>query len=320
MIDVPDVVGDSEAVASAALIGADLTVGNVTTAASATVPVGDVISQNPAACTDCATSGDPVDLVVSSGVAPPAMIDVPDVVGQPQAAAESMLIAADLTVGNVTQEASATVPAGDVISQSKGPCTDCATSGEAIDLVVSTGPAPPGMIDVPNVVGDSEAVASAALIGADLTVGGTTMQASATVPVGDVISQSKGPCTECATSGEAIDLVVSTGAAPPMIDVPDVVGQPEAMAGSMLVAADLTVGTTTQEASATVPAGDVISQSKGPCTACAVSQEAIDLVVSSGAAPPDQLPGGTNAISPFALAGLLMLVPWLRRRRNGGRS
>jgi beta-lactam-binding protein with PASTA domain len=31
------------------------------------VPAGDVISQSPVACTACATSGDAVDLVVSSG-------------------------------------------------------------------------------------------------------------------------------------------------------------------------------------------------------------------------------------------------------------
>jgi beta-lactam-binding protein with PASTA domain len=105
--------------------------------------------------------------------------------------------------------------AGDVISQSKGPCTECATSGEAIDLVISSGSAPPARIDVPDVVGDSEAAATATLIGADLTKGNVTTQASETVSDGDVISQSKGPCTDCATSGEAIDLVVSTGPAPP---------------------------------------------------------------------------------------------------------
>ena len=42
---------------------------------------------------------------------------VPDVVGLSQAAAEAAIVAANLTVGTVTHENSATVPMGEVISQ-----------------------------------------------------------------------------------------------------------------------------------------------------------------------------------------------------------
>jgi len=111
----------------------------VTTASSATVPAGDVISQNPTACTACAVAGDPVDLVVSSGPAP-ALIDVPNVVGMTQASAEAAIVAAGLSVGTVTTASSSTVPAGDVISQNPAACTACANSGDPVNLVVSSGP------------------------------------------------------------------------------------------------------------------------------------------------------------------------------------
>ena len=45
-------------------------------------------------------------------------VSVPDVVGLAQAAAESAIVAAQLTVGTVTTANNDTVPAGDVISQS----------------------------------------------------------------------------------------------------------------------------------------------------------------------------------------------------------
>jgi hypothetical protein len=63
-VDVPDVTGQTQASAEADLLAAGLTVGAIT------VPAGTVIDQNPTACSACADSGDPVDLVVSSG--PPA--------------------------------------------------------------------------------------------------------------------------------------------------------------------------------------------------------------------------------------------------------
>ena len=71
---VPDVVGQTQAAASAAITGAGLTVGNITSANSATVPAGSVISESPAAGTTIVT-GSPVALVVSAGpsLAPPAV-------------------------------------------------------------------------------------------------------------------------------------------------------------------------------------------------------------------------------------------------------
>jgi hypothetical protein len=69
-------------------------------------------------------------------------VDVPDVVGLAQAAAETAITGAGLDVGTVTTENSDTVAAGDVISQDPVAGTSVPV-GSAVDLVVSSGPAPP---------------------------------------------------------------------------------------------------------------------------------------------------------------------------------
>jgi hypothetical protein len=65
---VPNVVGQSQASAEAAITAAGLAVGTVGTAASSTVPSGVVLSQSPAGGAS-ATPGSAVNLVVSSGPA-----------------------------------------------------------------------------------------------------------------------------------------------------------------------------------------------------------------------------------------------------------
>jgi hypothetical protein len=95
------------------------------------------------------SSGDDNTGGAGNGGGAQAAIDVPDVTGAPtsevtatvQGTAEGTLFAAGLSVGTVTSQSSETVPAGYVISQSPVPCTACAASGDAVDLVVSSGPA-----------------------------------------------------------------------------------------------------------------------------------------------------------------------------------
>jgi beta-lactam-binding protein with PASTA domain/CubicO group peptidase (beta-lactamase class C family) len=137
---VPDVVGLDQATAEAAIVAAGLVVGTVTTSTSDTVPVGSVVSQNPLGGASVAP-GSSVDLVISSGA--PTPVSVPDVVGQPQATAESMINSAGLSVGTVTTSSSDTVPAGDVISQNPVAGTQVAPD-TPVDLVVSSGPASGG--------------------------------------------------------------------------------------------------------------------------------------------------------------------------------
>ncbi|MGH8549812.1 MAG: PASTA domain-containing protein [Methylococcales bacterium] len=213
-------------------------------------------------------------LVVPSGPAP---VSVPDVVGQTQAAAQTAITSAGLTVGTVTQQASNTVPSGSVIRQNPAAGTSVA-AGSAVNLVVSSGPAP---VSVPNVVGQTQAAAQTAITGAGLTVGTVTQQASNTVPSGSVISQNPAAGASVA-AGSTVDLVVSSGPTP--VSVPNVVGQTQAAAQTAITGAGLTVGTVTQQISNTIPSGSVISQN--PAAGASVTAgSAVDLVVSSGPAP-----------------------------------
>jgi kumamolisin len=75
-VAVPDVVGYTQAAATADIEGAGLVVGTVTTAISSTVAVGDVMSESPSAGAG-ANFGSAVNLVVSSGPAPAAPAATP---------------------------------------------------------------------------------------------------------------------------------------------------------------------------------------------------------------------------------------------------
>ena len=204
MVTVPDVVGQTQADAEAAILAANLTVGTITTANSASVLAGDVISQNPAGGTSV-VQGSPVNIVISLG---PVMVLVPDVVGQPQADAEATILSAILIVGTVTTANSATVLAGSVISQNPVAGASVA-EGSAVDLVVSLGPV---MATVPDVVGQLQANAEAAVLAAGLVVGAITTANSDTVPAGNVISQDPAGGSSV-VEGSAVDLVISLGPA-----------------------------------------------------------------------------------------------------------
>jgi beta-lactam-binding protein with PASTA domain len=202
-VAVPNVVGQTQAAAQTAISGVGLT-STVTTANSATVAAGLVISESPAAGTGVAPSSS-VALTVSLG---PATVAVPNVVGQTQAAAQAAITAAGLTNAPAVNANSATVPAGSVISESPAAGTSVAP-GSAVTLTVSVGPA---LVAVPNVVGLTQAAAQAAITAAGLTNGTVTNANSATVPAGSVISENPVAGTGVAP-GSSVTLVVSIGPA-----------------------------------------------------------------------------------------------------------
>jgi hypothetical protein len=111
-----------------------------------------------------------------------------------------------LTLGAVTQQASSTVAAGNVISQNPAAGASAA-NGSAVAIVVSTGAA---SVSVPNVVGLTQAAATTAITNAGLTLGAVTLQASTTVAAGNVISQNPAGGTSAA-QGSSVALTVSTG-------------------------------------------------------------------------------------------------------------
>ena len=271
-ISVPNVVNLGQSAATAAITGAGLVVGTVTTGSSATVPAGSVISQSPIAGTGV-SAGSAVALLVSSG---PANVTVPNVVNLAQGTATAAITGAGLAVGTITSANSVTVAAGSVISQNPVAGTSVAP-GSAVALVISSGPA---TATVPNVVNLAQAAASSAITGAGLAVGTITSANSVTVPAGSVISQNPVGGTVVA-QGSAVALVISLG--PANVAVPNVVNLTQAAATTAIVNASLVVGAITSANSATIAAGNVISQN--PAAAALVAPgSAVALVVSLGPA------------------------------------
>ena len=136
-VTVPTIVGLTQTAAQAAITGATLTVGTVTSANSATVASGLVISQNPLAGSSVAPNS-AVALTVSLG---PVLVTVPTVTGLTQTAAQTAITGATLTVGAMTTANNATVASGLVISQNPV-AGSSAAPGSMVSFVVSSGPAP----------------------------------------------------------------------------------------------------------------------------------------------------------------------------------
>jgi beta-lactam-binding protein with PASTA domain len=267
---VPGVIGMTESNASSAIVDAGLVVGSVTYEYSDTVPVGVVISQNPAGGTT-ALVGSPVDFAVSLGVP----VTVPNVVNMTEADANSTIAGFGLVVGTVTYVDSDSVPAGLVISQDPG-SGSTVPIGSAVDLVVSA-------VIVPDVEAMSEADAISTLVTEGFTVGIISYGFSDGYAAGFVMSQNPLALTT-APIGSSVDLVVSLGRGVPVPDVTDI---NETDANSILTNAELVVGTVTYEISDTIAAGIVISQNPVASIMAAVGSP-VDLVVSVG--PPVAVP------------------------------
>ncbi|HEY5871336.1 MAG TPA: PASTA domain-containing protein [Candidatus Tectomicrobia bacterium] len=216
---VPSVVSLLQANAVTTLVTAQLSVGVIQQAFSPTVPAGSVISQTPAAGATV-PERTAVDLVISRG---PPQVTVPALVGTAQATATAAILAAQLTVGPVTSQYSASVPAGQVISQAPAAGTTV-NDGTAVSLVVSLGP--PAQIAMPDVVGQLQGTAETSLATAGLLVGGVGSARHPTVPAGRVISQQPA-ASMLVLQGTAVTFVVSLGPAGPQ-DLASVLLQPVA--------------------------------------------------------------------------------------------
>jgi beta-lactam-binding protein with PASTA domain len=263
MVAVPNVEGLTENAATKTITGANLTAGTITQQTSSMVGIGKVISQEPVSGSSLA-QGSPVKLLISSG---PQMVPVPNVEGLTQAAGTAAITGAKLKVGTVAQQSSNTVATGNVVSQDPASASSLA-EGSPVNLVISSGPQ---MVTVPNVGGVTEDAATAAIARANLTVGTVTA-------TGKVISQD--PATGSSVKqGSSVNLVISLG--PRMVTVPNVEGLAQAAATAAMAAANLTVGTITQQTSNTVASGNVVSQDQ-PSGSSVAEGSPVNLVISSG--------------------------------------
>jgi serine/threonine-protein kinase len=170
---------------------------------SAKVAQGRVIGTEPPAGTELQV-GSPVSVLVSSG---PAQVRVPDVSGDSQSGAEAALTAVGLTAGTVSQQVSAGQPAGSVISQSP-PAGSSVRTGTKVNLTVAKASE---QVAVPNVVGQSQTQASAALGGAGFVPSVVPAPTTEEGKVGVVLKQSP-TAGHTARKGATVTLTVGVKA------------------------------------------------------------------------------------------------------------
>jgi RHS repeat-associated protein/uncharacterized repeat protein (TIGR01451 family) len=143
-----------------------------------------------------------------------APIDVPNVVGFLQSAADAAIVTAGLSVGAISMRPSASVAAGHVISQSPAGGSTAASLA-SVSLAVSTGPPPVGV--VPDVIGLIQPAAQSDITAAGL-VPVIDARNNSTVPAGIVFGQSPaGGVTAAANS--PVTIVVSLGPPPGELDL-----------------------------------------------------------------------------------------------------
>jgi serine/threonine-protein kinase len=161
-VTVPNVIGKQRVEADTQLRERGLEV-RIVEEGSDDAPIGEVIKQNPLGGSEVDT-GTTITITVSSGEK---AYTVPNVVGKAEDDAVDTLRNDEGDFKVTTQRAfSDTVPEGKVISQSPTPGTEAA-KGATVTITVSKGAED---VNVPNVVGDSEAQAKTALTNAGFKV------------------------------------------------------------------------------------------------------------------------------------------------------
>lgn len=194
----PTVVGLTQAAAENAVRDAGLAPRAVNRHDDA-VPSGQVAASAPTAG-DRVLSGSEVELDVSLG-----RPVVPDVAaGTPVDIATAAVSGADLTPRTGSPAFDDTAPAGTVLRTEPGPGTTL-TVGADVTLVLSAGPAP---VDVPEIAGDSQTDAAAALTAVGLRPGTVTRRFDADVEAGTVLDSTPATGSQ-APRGSAVDLVVA---------------------------------------------------------------------------------------------------------------
>ncbi len=175
------------------------------------LPKGEVIAITPRPGSKVG-NGSPVTLIMSLG---PAMLQVPDVTGQPLSQAEAALRQAHLTPGTVRKATSGTVPVGDVITTSPVAYTTWPQT-KPVGLTISAGPG------LGNFIGQPIAVAQAAAQSGGFTIN-QVPDTKSSQPAGTITGQSPPPNTPI-KPGEVVTVRVSQG--PPTVAVPNVIGMP----------------------------------------------------------------------------------------------
>ena len=232
-VTVPNVVGETESVATQTLHNDNLSVGTTTSRASVSAK-GLVLQTNPAAGTSVSKNSS-VNLVLSAGPNVP-LVQVPSVEGQQLAAAIQQMQAAGLTY--TVKYTTSDKPEGTVLSQDPAGGSKI-RANVPIALTVS---GTQTSVSVPSVLGQSPSNAGAVLARAGLTVGTQTSACSTSqVPTGNVTGQNPAVGANVPPN-TPVNLVISTGLC---ASVPNVVGQSASSAVSAITGAGLVANQTT---------------------------------------------------------------------------
>jgi len=226
---VPDLVGKTPQDAETLVVAAGFTLGEPQEEFNKDIEKGIIYDQSPVAGAT-AEKGSVITITVSKG---PRQVEVPDLKGVTEDEALAAIEAAGLSPKPLPDEPSSKTPAGSVMKQNPDPGT-MVDEGSTVEYVVSRGVE---TVKVPSVVGMSRSNAEATLQDDGFKVK-VTEEYSESVDKGVVISQNpnKGLVVE---KGSTVSIVVSKG--PERIKVPDVIGEPEADARSILEDAGLKI-------------------------------------------------------------------------------
>ncbi|MGA1660865.1 MAG: Stk1 family PASTA domain-containing Ser/Thr kinase [Candidatus Nanopelagicales bacterium] len=207
-VTVPGIIGMDQAAATAALqqVGLGLEVGGEEF--SETIARGLIISSDPEPGASAAAEST-VSVVLSRG---PERYAVPDVRGEPLAAAQTAITDASLAVGAITEDWDAEIPVGSVVSTDPE-IGDELKPGALVNLVVSKGPKP---VKLPGLAGVEASEATAQLEAAGLVV--TTTEEFSTEYASGLVVSSTPAKGERVPVGSTVALVISKG--PPPVEVP----------------------------------------------------------------------------------------------------
>jgi serine/threonine-protein kinase len=221
----PELLGDTQAVAEAALKDAGLKVNYLPPIHSIRFAKGTVAKESPGPG-DRITDGGTVTLRMSLG---PEHHQLPSLAGESVAAATSNLEGLHIGVGNVKKIYDSDVAKGNVVKTDPA-AGETVDEGSDVTLYVSKGPAP---VVIPDVAGRSESDATAQLEAEGLDVH-VERQYNDSVADGEAIRTSP-RAGRNARAGDDVTLYVSRG--PHLYPVPNVVGMPLGQAISTIVAA-----------------------------------------------------------------------------------
>lgn len=202
-----DVTGTTLRAATRELTNLDFVASNITSKEEydETVKAGEVIRQDPQPDTQVVPKDTKVELIISKGQEPVTMLDF---TGSTEAAARRSLSSLGLGENKITIEESysASVTAGNIISQTPEAGTEVSPGKTAITFVVSKGEE---LASVPDVVGQTQEAAQKALEAAGFLVE-LIEENSTSVAAGKVIQTNPRAGQEI-TTGATVTLTVSKG-------------------------------------------------------------------------------------------------------------